>query len=488
MAISDDMLLSENQCEICGAELTGEVVIQEFADGSIAHLCPECAAGAALQSDATQSDGDFRFPDVDPDLSFSEEFALADLSASEIADAGDEGADLTIETTPSPAPKPAVAQPAPRSAATQPAVAQPVAAQPAGDQELLEKTRELLSPVADMLALQQDMQGALQRLASSLENFATGVVIDSREKTSVEARLEAVEHELEQTRARLREAEGLLAAGAVAHVSPAEPAAAAQPEPAAAAQPEPMAAAQPAAAAEPAAAEPEPVVAPESVAAEPEPVETAAPAAAAASFWSFDPTMEATMESRPDSTGEFESSPPPAAAPPASPKLVPPPAGPPTAEHHKGQSFALNEVQIAQRYFNESQFTNRVRDVRKSLGKPKANLTRIMGAEPRALLTIAWDIIWYQYLIDLRRDTPMDERVTLHREGMDLDELTPVFREKNASVSDEGRLDASELEVKLLSDPTTLITEMTVEEEQALEDATEEIWDQKTAPEFKWDS
>ena len=144
-------------------------------------------------------------------------------------------------------------------------------------------------------------------------------------------------------------------------------------------------------------------------------------------------------------------------------------------------------MQLAQKYFNESQFTNRVRDVRKSLGKPRANLTKLVATEPQALLTIAWDIIWYQYLIELRRDIPTDKRVVLHRQGMDLDELTPIFREKNSSVDDEGRLDASELEVKLLSDPSTLITEMTDDEERALEDATEEIWDQRTAPEFKWD-
>ena len=166
---------------------------------------------------------------------------------------------------------------------------------------------------------------------------------------------------------------------------------------------------------------------------------------------------------------------------------VAPPAGPASAEHHTRPGFQLPEVQVAQRYFNESQFTNRVRDVRRSLGKPRANLTKLVGAEPRALLTITWDIIWYQYLIDLRRDISSDERVTLHREGMDLDELTAIFKEKNSSIDDEGRLDASELEVKLLSDPSTLITEMTVDEERALEDATEEIWDQKTAPEFKWD-
>ena len=54
-------------------------------------------------------------------------------------------------------------------------------------------------------------------------------------------------------------------------------------------------------------------------------------------------------------------------------------------------------------------------------------------------------------------------------------------------VDEDGRIDASELEVALLSDPSALITDMTPEEERALEDATEEIWDQHTSPEFKWD-
>jgi hypothetical protein len=77
--------------------------------------------------------------------------------------------------------------------------------------------------------------------------------------------------------------------------------------------------------------------------------------------------------------------------------------------------------------------------------------------------------------------------VVLFREGMDLDELADHFKEKNALIDDDGRLDASELEVRLLSDPSALITEMTPDEERALEDATEEIWDQHLAPEFKWD-
>jgi hypothetical protein len=456
MAFSDDIFLPDNRCEICGAALSEEVVIQEFADGSIARLCAECAAGAALQADTSE----FQFPDPE------------DAGAADLAADGEPHQESTTVLD-------LAAAPAPAAPAPQPA-AQPVAV----ESDAMEKTRELLTPVVDLITLQSEMQGALQRLASSLQTFATGVISDNIDKSAtVESRLETLERELELTRARLRETEALLATGAAGAAA----AGAVAPAPAAAA----------------------PEVTPARAAG------AASAAAAAASFWDFDATAESTAELGLGDTGEWDAPETPAAAAPAQPAesdtatqpyalgdfestlppvappvaLTPvaPPAGPPTAESHNKPGFALAEVQVAQKYFNESQFTNRVREVRKSLGKPKANLTKVVGAEPRALVTIAWDIIWYQYLVDLRRDIPTDQRVTLHREGMDLDELTAVFREKNASVDDEGRLDASELEVKLLSDPSTLITEMSVDEERALEDATEEIWDQRTAPEFKWD-
>ena len=149
--------------------------------------------------------------------------------------------------------------------------------------------------------------------------------------------------------------------------------------------------------------------------------------------------------------------------------------------------FSLEEVQWAQRYFNESPFTSRMRDVRRSLGKPRVNFSKVAGMDPRVLVTICWDIVWYQYLVELRREGLSGDRVSLYREGMELDELNECFKDKNASINDDGRVDASELEVQLLSDPTVLITEMPRDEERALEDATEEIWDQHNAPEFKWD-
>jgi len=94
-------------------------------------------------------------------------------------------------------------------------------------------------------------------------------------------------------------------------------------------------------------------------------------------------------------------------------------------------TFAISEVQAAQRYYNESSFVDRIRDVRRSLGRPKASLVRLAGDERQAILTIFWDIVWYQYLIDLRRDLPPSApRIVLHREGMDLDELAVDFRRR----------------------------------------------------------
>ncbi len=435
MAFPDDVWPAEDLCEVCGIRLGDEVVIQEFADGSLARLCPECAAGAALDNNPESASNDT--VNEAPTSIWPEE---------------------PVEETS-----------AVRSTESDP----------------LEKTRELLMPVTDLITLQGEMQNALERLAGSLERFAAEVLTESQDKTAVESRLQMLERELEQTRARLEEAEFLLV-GASGDTSagenlgktpgsvPAQPATDRRTD-------EPIrqdSMPTPGKATEEASAVIQSETSPE--------LPTA-----------FEPP---TFEPLTFESPAFES---PVAAP--SPGAVPTSAEPvpdvsagpipvtladldAAAPAGKSTGFRIDEVQIAQRYYNESTFTNRVRDVRHSLGKPKANLTRIPSGEPRAVLTITWDIVWYQYVIDLRRDLPSGhERVLLHREGMDLDELPYYFKEPNALINDDGRLDASELEVRLLSDPSALITEMTPEEMKLLEDATEEIWDNRAAPEFKWD-
>ncbi len=146
-----------------------------------------------------------------------------------------------------------------------------------------------------------------------------------------------------------------------------------------------------------------------------------------------------------------------------------------------------DDVHLAQRYFAESIYTEKTRAVRRSLGKPIVNLHPVAGEVPRVMITIAWEIVWYQFLVDLTDGLPEDRRVQAFAEGMELSELAPQFLEDNAALDQGGRVDASELELALLANPPELITEISPERATELEDATEEIWNKRSQPEFRWD-
>jgi hypothetical protein len=445
MAFADEFSPQSGKCDICGAMLGDEVVVQEFADGSMARLCSECAAGADLGGTppAEQPSRSTVWPDLP----------------------------------------------------TEPAHA------PAAETDPLEKTRELLLPVTDLIALQGEMQAALERLAASLERFALEMITESQGRSQVQSRVQELEQELQKTRTQLTETEFLLNVAA----KPGQPAVetpSTPPQPAVETPAEP-------AVELPEVALPVPLVAP--------PLEPAAPEVAArerrkgnerrkikALPATDDDERRHAAERRQEDVGV----PPDVVLPQKRPAAKAAPAQ--TTGQISGHvfvpaqavasasgdiqsdqvpNFRIDEVQAAQRFYNECSFVSRIRDVRRSLGKPKANVTRVPGPEPLAYVTICWDIVWYQYLVDLRRDLPLSaERVTLYREGMDLDELDFHFREKNAVINDDGRLDASELEVRLLSDPNALIPEMAEQDEtQLMDDLTEETWGSRVAPEFKWD-
>jgi|WetSurMetagenome_2_1015567.scaffolds.fasta_scaffold14387_3 hypothetical protein len=449
MAFADEFSPQSANCDICGAMLGDEIVVQEFADGSLARLCTECAAGADLAGTPPieQPARSSVWPDLPPE-----------------------------------------------TASTSPAETDP-----------LEKTRELLMPVTDLISLQGEMQGALERLAASLERFALEMITESQGRSAVQSRVQELEHELEKTRTQLTETEFLLSAAGrpVLAEAPAQPIVRMPevsipvtlvPPPLDAVVAEAPAGERrsggerretPATAASPTDERrhaPERRKSPPKAAKAAAPVEQKpAPAEPVAPGVETHPAAD-LFAAQAQTTGQTTGS-----------IFVPAQAlASDAADRHPDEAptFHIGEVQAAQRYYNECPFVNRIRDVRRSLGKPKANVSRLPGSNPLAVVTVCWDIVWYQYLVDLRRDLPSTaERVTLYREGMDLDELAFHFREKNAVVNDDGKLDASELEVRLLSDPSALITDMDdVEETQLMDDLTEETWGSRVAPEFKWDN
>ena len=86
--------------------------------------------------------------------------------------------------------------------------------------------------------------------------------------------------------------------------------------------------------------------------------------------------------------------------------------------------------------FNASPHRRTVAGVAKSLGPPQASIVPLSGVSGEMVITVAWEISWYQYRVS--PDAPQPLR--LAERGHDLDELEQSFQGWNAHLADDGRL------------------------------------------------
>jgi hypothetical protein len=86
--------------------------------------------------------------------------------------------------------------------------------------------------------------------------------------------------------------------------------------------------------------------------------------------------------------------------------------------------------------FNASQFRRTVGGIAKSLGVPKVSVVALSGVNADVVVTVAWEISWYQYRITA--DSP--QPVRLADRGQELGELEGSFTEWNAHMEDDGRI------------------------------------------------
>ena len=86
--------------------------------------------------------------------------------------------------------------------------------------------------------------------------------------------------------------------------------------------------------------------------------------------------------------------------------------------------------------FNESAFRRTVAGIAKSLGAPKASILPLSGVNTEVVLTVAWDISWYQYRITPDSGQP----VRLAERGHEPIELESLFTSWNAHLSPDGRI------------------------------------------------
>ena len=86
--------------------------------------------------------------------------------------------------------------------------------------------------------------------------------------------------------------------------------------------------------------------------------------------------------------------------------------------------------------FNASDFRRTVGGIAKSLGEPRASIVPLSGVSGELIVTVAWDISWYQYRVSPESGQP----VRLERRGHELDELEETFKGWNARLEGDGKL------------------------------------------------
>ena len=86
--------------------------------------------------------------------------------------------------------------------------------------------------------------------------------------------------------------------------------------------------------------------------------------------------------------------------------------------------------------FNASAYRRTVGGIGKSLGKPHASVVPLSGVNAEVVVTVAWDISWYQYRVVFESGQP----VRLAERGYELDELDDRFKDWNGHLGPDGRL------------------------------------------------
>ncbi len=86
--------------------------------------------------------------------------------------------------------------------------------------------------------------------------------------------------------------------------------------------------------------------------------------------------------------------------------------------------------------FNESAYRRTIAGIAKSLGNARVSLLSLSGVNPEVVVTVAWDISWYQYRVS--PESP--QHVRLAERGYELDDLDPRFMHWNGHLDGDGRV------------------------------------------------
>jgi hypothetical protein len=95
------------------------------------------------------------------------------------------------------------------------------------------------------------------------------------------------------------------------------------------------------------------------------------------------------------------------------------------------------KLERALELFNGSEHLRTVTGLARTLGAPRVSASTSGESAAEVLITVAWDISWYQFVVDL---SDSSQPVRMETKGGDISELAEEARDWNARVEQDGRL------------------------------------------------
>jgi len=114
------------------------------------------------------------------------------------------------------------------------------------------------------------------------------------------------------------------------------------------------------------------------------------------------------------------------------------PAGDPVIAEPILRRLSAREQQMVEAadIFNASDYRRTVGGISKSLGEPRASIVPLSGVSGELVVSVAWDLTWYQYRVTPDSAQP----VRLAERGHELGDLDAKYQSWNANIEDDGRL------------------------------------------------
>ena len=127
---------------------------------------------------------------------------------------------------------------------------------------------------------------------------------------------------------------------------------------------------------------------------------------------------------------------PPAMPPPPGSRADPAARGARTERPQEGPS-ALSPFERAAARFNASEAGHTVAGLMRTLGTPRVSVGASAGAPGEVRITVAWELSWYQWGVDLGSES---RPVFQLGKGGEIDQLDAAARQWNASAVEGGRI------------------------------------------------